>query len=88
MALLAANGAGKSTTLKAISGLLKHEDGEVTDRSIEFTGERIVMDDTAEKLRKNPDIKDFYLGMTNFWGRKSFRDISTISEKRDSLLNP
>jgi len=41
VALLGANGAGKSTTLKAISGLLKHEDGEVTDGSIEFQGERI-----------------------------------------------
>lgn len=41
VALLGANGAGKSTTLKAISGLLKHEDGEVTDGSIEFTGQRI-----------------------------------------------
>lgn len=40
-ALLGANGAGKSTTLKAISGLLKHEDGEVTDGSIEFQGRRI-----------------------------------------------
>ena len=39
--LLGANGAGKSTTLKAISGLLKHEDGEVTDGSVEFLGERI-----------------------------------------------
>jgi branched-chain amino acid transport system ATP-binding protein len=41
VALLGANGAGKSTTLKAVSGLLKHEDGEVTDGSIEFMGERI-----------------------------------------------
>ena len=30
VALLGANGAGKSTTLKAISGLLKTEEGEVT----------------------------------------------------------
>ncbi len=41
VALLGANGAGKSTTLKAISGLLKHEDGEITDGSIEFMGDRI-----------------------------------------------
>ena len=41
VALLGANGAGKSTTLKAISGLLKHEDGQVTDGSIEFMGQRI-----------------------------------------------
>jgi len=32
VALLGANGAGKSTTLKAISSLLKHEDGVVRSR--------------------------------------------------------
>ncbi len=41
VALLGANGAGKSTTLKAISGLLKSEEGEVTDGTIEFLGDRI-----------------------------------------------
>src|SRR3979409_1718810 len=41
VALLGANGAGKSTTLKAISGLLKTEDGEVTRGEIVFNGERI-----------------------------------------------
>ncbi len=41
VALLGSNGAGKSTTLKAISGLLHTEEGEVTDGSIEFQGERI-----------------------------------------------
>jgi branched-chain amino acid transport system ATP-binding protein len=51
VALLGANGAGKSTTLKAISGLLKHEDGEVTDGSIEFQGERIDRKD-AEEIAK------------------------------------
>jgi len=40
-ALLGANGAGKTTTLKAISGMLKTEEGEVTDGSIEFEGKRI-----------------------------------------------
>ncbi len=39
--LLGANGAGKSTTLKAISGLLKSEEGEVTEGTIEFMGEKI-----------------------------------------------
>jgi branched-chain amino acid transport system ATP-binding protein len=41
VALLGANGAGKSTTLKAISGLLKTEDGEVTDGAIDFEGRHI-----------------------------------------------
>ena len=41
VALLGANGAGKSTTLKAISGLLKTEDGEVIRGEIVFDGARI-----------------------------------------------
>ena len=41
VALLGANGAGKTTTIKAISGLLKTEQGEITDGSIEFDGRRI-----------------------------------------------
>ena len=41
VSLLGANGAGKTTTLKAISGLLKTEEGEVTDGVIEFENEAI-----------------------------------------------
>ena len=41
VALLGANGAGKSTTLKAVSNLLRAERGAVTKGSIEFQGRRI-----------------------------------------------
>jgi len=41
VALLGANGGGKTTTLKAISGMLKTEEGEVTSGRIEFDGKRI-----------------------------------------------
>ena len=49
--LLGANGAGKSTTLKAISGLLKSEDGEVTDGGIEFEGRPLNHLDPADIVR-------------------------------------
>ena len=51
IALLGANGAGKSTTLKAISGLLRVEEGEVTNGTIEWNGENITRK-TAEEIGK------------------------------------
>ncbi len=41
VALLGANGAGKSTTLKSISGLLKSEDGEITRGDVSYQGDRL-----------------------------------------------
>jgi branched-chain amino acid transport system ATP-binding protein len=41
VALLGANGAGKSTTLKAVSNLLRAERGEVTKGSVEYRGQRV-----------------------------------------------
>ena len=41
VALVGTNGAGKSTTLRAISGFLPSEDAEITDGDIVFAGERI-----------------------------------------------
>jgi branched-chain amino acid transport system ATP-binding protein len=52
VALLGANGAGKSTTLKAISGLLRTERGEVTKGSIEFRGDVTHRRDPAEVVRR------------------------------------
>jgi len=41
VALLGANGGGKTTTLKAISGLLKTEEGKITSGNIEWNEQRI-----------------------------------------------
>ncbi len=51
VALLGANGAGKSTTLKSISNLIKAERGDVTKGSIEFDGRRV------DKLTANDMVK-------------------------------
>lgn len=52
VALLGANGAGKSTTLKAISGLLTSEMGEVTRGAITFNDEKVNALNTEEIVRR------------------------------------
>jgi len=69
VALLGANGAGKSTTLKAISGLLHIEEGEVTDGSIEWNSERIDRK-SAEEIGKLGIIQALE-------GRRVFEHLST-----------
>lgn len=50
--LLGANGAGKSTTLKAISGMISVENGDVTKGSIELDGKSIQKMPPAEIVKK------------------------------------
>lgn len=52
VALLGSNGAGKSTTLKAASGLLPSEQGEISSGSIIFDGEDITKMDAAERVKR------------------------------------
>ncbi len=51
IALLGSNGAGKSTTLKAVAGLLPSEHGEVTEGNIVYRGKRITRSNPAEIVR-------------------------------------
>jgi branched-chain amino acid transport system ATP-binding protein len=52
VALLGGNGAGKSTTLKAIAGTILSEDGKVTAGSIVFDGQPIQDTDPAMVVRR------------------------------------
>ncbi|WP_425051353.1 ABC transporter ATP-binding protein [Psychromarinibacter sp. S121] len=42
---------------------------------------RVVMDGPADALRENPDVKEFYLGMSEE-GRKSFRDVRSYRRRK------
>ena len=71
VALLGANGAGKSTTLKAITGILETQNGELKEGTIEFMGKPI------HKLDADQIVK---LGITMVpEGRKVFDDL-TVTE--------
>ncbi|MGY4640557.1 ABC transporter ATP-binding protein [Pseudomonas sp. TE24901] len=52
VALLGANGAGKSTTLKAISGLVRAERAEVSRGSIEYAGTDLAGIDPSQRVRQ------------------------------------
>jgi len=52
VALLGSNGAGKSTALKAISGLLRAEHGRVVAGDIELDGRSVGDLDPAERVRR------------------------------------
>jgi branched-chain amino acid transport system ATP-binding protein len=74
VALLGANGAGKSTTLKAISGLLKTEEGEVTRGEIVFDGQRIDGTDPDQIVRR---------GICQVMeGRRVIADMTTLENLR------
>jgi branched-chain amino acid transport system ATP-binding protein len=74
VALLGANGAGKSTTLKAISGLLKTEEGEVTRGEIVFDGQRIDGTDPDQIVRRG-----IFQVME---GRRVIADMTTLENLR------
>lgn len=77
--LLGANGAGKSTTLKAISGMLHVEEGRVAEGSVEFDGRRI------DKLEPYDIAKAGILQVAE--GRRIFQHL-TVEENLISATIP
>jgi len=68
VALLGANGAGKSTTLKAITGILETQNGELKGGTVEFLGKPIQTFDPDRIVK---------LGITMVpEGRKVFQDLT------------
>lgn len=74
VALLGANGAGKSTTLKAISGLLKSEDGLITRGDITFLGGSIASEAPDAIVRRGV--------FQVMEGRRIIADMSVIENLR------
>jgi len=43
---------------------------------------KIVLDGPSDKLSDNEDVKEFYLGLTEVGGQKSFRDIKHYKRRK------
>jgi len=43
---------------------------------------KIVLEGTSEDLQNNPDVKEFYMGITKGGGRKSFKDVKSYKRRK------
>ena len=68
-----------------VSFLLAEQNTNVALRFADFgyilESGRVVMDGPAVELRENPDVKEFYLGMSD-QGRKSYRDTRSYRRRK------
>jgi branched-chain amino acid transport system ATP-binding protein len=54
----------------------------IADHGYVMENGRIVLDGTAEALRENADIKEFYLGLTEVGARKSYREVKHYKRRK------
>jgi branched-chain amino acid transport system ATP-binding protein len=54
---------------------------EIAQRAYVMENGRIVLDDDADKVRANEDVKEFYLGLTDV-GQKSYRDLKHYKRRK------
>ena len=43
---------------------------------------KIVMEGPSEELKNNPDVKEFYMGITQGGGRKSFKEVKSYKRRK------
>jgi branched-chain amino acid transport system ATP-binding protein len=43
---------------------------------------RVVLEGTSEELKNNPDVKEFYLGLTEHGGRKNYREVKSYKRRK------
>ena len=100
VSLLGSNGAGKTTTLKAVSGLLRPENGKVTEGRIEYDGEPIQNSSPEQITRKGiiqvlegrQEFKyltveeNLRVGTATRWGKPFREDLALVYRYFPALL--
>jgi branched-chain amino acid transport system ATP-binding protein len=55
---------------------------QVAHRGYVMEGGRIVLDAPAKELANNPDVQEFYLGLTESGERKSYREVKHYKRRK------
>jgi branched-chain amino acid transport system ATP-binding protein len=55
---------------------------EIADHAYVMETGRIVLDGPAVELRRNPEIKEFYLGLNEAGARRSYREVAKVRRRR------
>ena len=55
---------------------------EIADHAYVLETGRIMMEGPAAELRRNPEIKEFYLGLNEAGARRSYREVAKARRRR------
>ncbi len=55
---------------------------EISDYSYIMETGKIVLEGLSEELKNNPDVKEFYMGITQGGGRKSFKEVKSYKRRK------
>ena len=55
---------------------------EVSDYAYIMESGKIVLEGVSKELKDNPDVKEFYMGITEGGGRKSFREVKSYKRRK------
>ena len=55
---------------------------EVSDYAYIMETGKIVLEGPSDELKDNPDVKEFYMGVTQGGGRKSFKDVKSYKRRK------
>lgn len=55
---------------------------EISDYAYIMESGKIVLEGVSEELKDNPDVKEFYMGITQGGGRKSFKEVKSYKRRK------
>ena len=55
---------------------------EISDYAYIMESGKIVLEGPSDELKDNPDVKEFYMGVTQGGGRKSFKEVKSYKRRK------